>query len=103
MQTGLYATAGGQPAYDAAWTSREVNAFAGDFFTATRRTIDQAFLRPRVAGHRRFQVLAGELIHRFIWQDTMTAGKCIAEFGRLVGLLLADSSNANEQSTAGAA
>jgi multiple sugar transport system substrate-binding protein len=89
-QTGLYAIAGGQPAHAAAWESPEVNALVDDFFTATRRTIEQAFVRPQVAGHRQFQVLAGDLIHRCVWQKDVDPPACVREYSRLVESLLAD-------------
>jgi multiple sugar transport system substrate-binding protein len=90
VQCGLYASAGGQPGHAAAWDSPDVNAQTGDFFRSTRRTMEHAFVRPRVAGHRRFQQLAGELIHGFIWSEDMIAAACLEEYGRLVDSLLAD-------------
>ena len=65
-----------------------MNAQTGGFFTATRSTIDQAFMRPRVAGHRRFQPLAGEVIHRFIWNGGTAAEACLSEYEHLVDSLL---------------
>lgn len=62
VQSGLYADHGGQPAHDAAWRDRAVNAAAGDFYTATRATLDAAWLRPRHAGYMRFQDEASQLI-----------------------------------------
>ena len=45
-------------------------------------------MRPRVAGHRRFQPLAGELIHRFIWDGGTAAEACLSEYEHLVDSLL---------------
>lgn len=90
MQAGLYATAGGQPGHGAAWESRRINELVDGFFFATRRTMERAFLRPRVPGHRRFQVLAGELIHRFIWHGEKPAADCVAQIHRLADSLLGD-------------
>lgn len=103
MQCGLYAAAGGQPGYAAAWESQQVNDVVDDFFRATRCTIEQAFLRPRVAGHRRFQQLAGELIHRFIWHDRLSPVACLAEFDRLVESLLGNWQDGMTNETAGIA
>ena len=89
-QCGIYARAGGQPGHGAAWESPEVNALTGGFFRSTRATMDQAFMRPRVTGHRRFQPLAGGLIHDCIWTDRMPVRECLGEFGRLVDSLLPD-------------
>ena len=89
-QTGLYAESGGQPGHAAAWQSAAVNGLVENFFLATRKTIDQAFLRPRVTGHRRFQVLAGELVHHFIWSKNMSAKECMTEYDNLIDAHLAD-------------
>jgi multiple sugar transport system substrate-binding protein len=102
IQTRLYASAGGQPGHAAAWESSRVNAPVDGFFTSTRRTIGQAFLRPRVPGHRRFQVEAGELIHRFLWGKGMSAEECCAEFNRRAGRLLGDWQDGALKQTAGA-
>ncbi len=90
VQRGTYARAGGQPGHGAAWESPHVNALTGNFFVATRRSIDHAFVRPRVSGHRPFQPLAGELIHEFIWTNDGSADACLREYGRLADLLLSD-------------
>jgi len=52
-QSGIYVSAGGQPGHATAWDSPSVNAQVGGFFGATRYTIERAFMRPRVSGHRR--------------------------------------------------
>jgi multiple sugar transport system substrate-binding protein len=88
VQSGLYADAGGQPGHRAAWESAHVNAQTRDFFTATHRTMEQAFVRPRVPGHRRFQPLAGELVHRAIWTAELSAEACLQEWRRLEDALL---------------
>lgn len=102
-QRGLYATAGGQPAHAAAWDSPEVNELADGFFANTRATMEQAFLRPRVPGHRRFQVMAGELIHRFTWDETASPEDCLAGFTRLAAELLGDWRDGATHRQAGAA
>lgn len=83
-QCGLYFDAGGQPGHAAAWESASVNAHVGGFFRAIRSTMEQAFLRPRVPGHRRFQVAAGLLIQRCIWTTEIGPAECLREYGRLV-------------------
>ena len=85
VQSGPYVQSGGQPGHAAAWDSDEANTLVGNFFRATRATMQQAFLRPRVAGHRRFQPMAGELVSRFIWERDLDAGSCIAGLNRLAG------------------
>lgn len=103
MQCGLYASAGGQPGHAAAWESARVNELADGFFASTRRTIEQAFVRPRVPGHRRFQVEAGELIHRFLQKKNMSAEECFADFTGCAGRLLGDWRDTPSKQTAGAA
>ena len=44
VQAGLYASSGGQPAHAAAWDS-DANAPVADFYRATRRTLEGAWLR----------------------------------------------------------
>ena len=90
VQSDLYVQSGGQPGHAAAWNSDSANALVGDFFRATRDSMEDAFLRPRVAGHRRFQEQAGELIHRFIWRAESDAAACLAEFNRLTEKLLGE-------------
>jgi multiple sugar transport system substrate-binding protein len=87
-QSGVYVRSGGQPGHGAAWDSLESNRLVDNFFFATRATMNQAFLRPRVAGHRRFQQEAGLLIHRFLWENELGAGQCLAAFDGLVDRLL---------------
>jgi multiple sugar transport system substrate-binding protein len=88
VQAGIYARSGGQPVRREAWESRELNAETGGFFRSIRASMDNAALHPRVPGQRCFRPRAGDLIHRFIWADDMTARECLAAFGYLVETLL---------------
>jgi multiple sugar transport system substrate-binding protein len=88
VQSGTYVRCGGQPGHGAAWDSPEANSLTGDFFLATRRTIEEAFMRPRLPGHRRFQPEAGALIHDCIWDGGMTPKQCAAAFAKLAADLL---------------
>jgi multiple sugar transport system substrate-binding protein len=63
VQAGLYAASGGQPAHAAAWEAEAVNAPVGDFYRATRRTLDGAWLRPRHDGYMAFQEAAAKLLN----------------------------------------
>ena len=89
-QSGLYARSGGQPGHAAAWESPEVNQLSGEFFKSTWLTMEHAFLRPRVPGHRAFQPRAGELVHQFIWTGALTARACLAGFEKLAASLMPD-------------
>jgi multiple sugar transport system substrate-binding protein len=64
IQRDLVGTAGGQPAHAAAWDSAAANRIAGDFYTATRRTLDLAWLRPRHDGYMAFQRAASERLEQ---------------------------------------
>jgi multiple sugar transport system substrate-binding protein len=61
-QTGPYAAAGGQPAHPAAWHDAALDAAAGGFFSATRLTLERAWVRPRGPGYMPFQGWASERI-----------------------------------------
>jgi len=88
MQSGLYVQSGGQPGHGAAWDSESANDLVDNFFLATRETMDQAFMRPRVPGHRQFQEQAGVLINRCIWKKDINAAACLDTFDQLTDRLL---------------
>ena len=58
VQRGPYAAAGGQPGHAAAWEDAAVNAATGDFYRATRATLEAAWVRPRHDGYMAFQQAA---------------------------------------------
>lgn len=87
VQADLYTRAGGQPGHAAAWTSHAADAQVGGFFSATLDTMRQAFLRPRLTGHREFQPRAGALVHDCISGIT-TARDCLGDLERLMHSLL---------------
>jgi len=72
VQREVIATNGGQPAHKAAWDDRAVNASTHDFYTATRATIDMAWVRPRERWWPYFQRNAGEVIQHGIAADERT-------------------------------
>jgi multiple sugar transport system substrate-binding protein len=63
IQASLYAASGGQPAHADAWGSPAVNAPVGDFYRATRETLDGAWLRPRHDGYMPFQDEASKMLN----------------------------------------
>lgn len=63
VQRGPYAAAGGQPGHAAAWEDDAVNAVTGDFYRATRATLEGAWVRPRHDGYMAFQQLASDRIN----------------------------------------
>ena len=58
VQSGLYASAGGQPGHAAAWEAESVNMATGNFYRATRTTLERAYVRPRHDGYMAFQTQA---------------------------------------------
>lgn len=68
-QKGLYFQSGGQPGHATAWEDDACNAAARDFFRATRRTLDTAWLRPRYDGYMGLQDRAGDIVHTCLRGD----------------------------------
>jgi len=68
-QEGMYFDSGGQPGNAVAWESDRCNAACRNFFRATRRTLDTAWLRPRYDGYMGFQESAGDIVHAFLRGD----------------------------------
>ncbi|SAK74318.1 maltose ABC transporter periplasmic protein [Caballeronia hypogeia] len=62
-QRGPFASAGGQPGHAAAWEDDAVNAASGDFYRATRATLDGAWVRPRHDGYMAFQAAASQRLN----------------------------------------
>lgn len=56
----------GQPAAANAWSNPEVNGRAGNFYSATRQTLDQSWVRPRLPGFTAFQNAASGLLRERI-------------------------------------
>jgi multiple sugar transport system substrate-binding protein len=90
IQKGMYVESGGQPGHSIAWDSGPANARVGGFFRDTRETIEQAFIRPRVPGHRLFQQEAGLLVHEYLWANRMDERECMDKFEQLFQEHLSD-------------
>jgi len=65
-QRSLYFESGGQPGNAEAWSDPALNHASHDFFSNTRATLEQAWLRPRYAAYLRFQDVGGELVNTFL-------------------------------------
>ncbi|KUM28995.1 ABC transporter substrate-binding protein [Mesorhizobium loti] len=63
VQRGPYAAGGGQPGHAAAWEDEAVNAATGDFYRATRATLEGAWVRPRHDGYMAFQQAASDRLN----------------------------------------
>ncbi|MDX3924666.1 MAG: extracellular solute-binding protein [Shinella sp.] len=82
VQRGPYAAAGGQPGHAAAWEDAAVNAAAADFYRATRRTLEAAWVRPRHDGYMDFQQRGSDRINRGLLERE-AAGRIVADLNRL--------------------
>ncbi|WP_256731467.1 extracellular solute-binding protein [Sphingomonas sp. dw_22] len=78
----LYALSGGQPAHADAWEDRGVNALVSDFYVATRKTLDRAWLRPRHDGYMAFQHAASERLNQAL-RSGETAAMALAALNAL--------------------
>jgi multiple sugar transport system substrate-binding protein len=58
-----YTSSGGQPASAAAWRDAPCDALTNGFFSATRATLEQAYLRPTFDGFIPYFKAAGDRIH----------------------------------------
>lgn len=80
-QTGLYPRAGGQVGHLAGWTDPELDRAAGAFYSGTRATLEQAWVRPRHDGYMPFQDAASDRIARALRDGDM--GGAVADLDRL--------------------
>lgn len=72
-QKGPFFEAGGQPAHADAWDDPLVNSVTQDFFKSTRKTLDNAWLRPRHNGYLGFQEAGGHILNAYL-TDAARAG-----------------------------
>ena len=72
-QRTLYVNAGGQPSHRAAWDDLSVNTLAGEFFSGTRNTQEEAFIRPRYSGYVPLQARGGNALQEAL-RDGRDAG-----------------------------
>jgi multiple sugar transport system substrate-binding protein len=89
VQAGLYAASGGQPAHAEAWEAEAVNAPVADFYRATRRTLEGAWLRPRHDGYMAFQDAGAILLNQAL-QSGAAAATTIARLNALFRVSLKD-------------
>ncbi len=82
VQRGPYADAGGQPGNAVAWGDVSVNAANGDFYRATRETLENSWVRPRHDGYMPFQHAAAERINEGLLAKESGAA-VVAELNRL--------------------
>jgi multiple sugar transport system substrate-binding protein len=58
-QRTLYVNAGGQPAHSSAWSDPSADVLCGGFFSGTKTTQENAFVRPRYSGYVPLQTTGG--------------------------------------------
>ena len=63
IQSTSYVDAGGQPGNLAAWKSARVNDSTHNFFANTLRTLERAWVRPRIYGWPEVQFATSQIIH----------------------------------------
>lgn len=68
-QIELFGRNRGQPARIEGWTDPDLDARFGGFFTATRRTLEAAWVRPRFQGYLKFQHTGGRIVEAFLRGD----------------------------------
>ncbi|MFC3166036.1 extracellular solute-binding protein [Ciceribacter thiooxidans] len=73
IQAGPYWRSGGQPGHAAAWDDGKANAATLDFYRATRRTLEGAWLRPRHNGYMPFQEKASHIVNAAVSGDISVA------------------------------
>ncbi|MDE3069070.1 MAG: carbohydrate ABC transporter substrate-binding protein [Verrucomicrobiota bacterium] len=62
VQKTLYVHAGGQPSHRAAWDDSLADTLCGGFFSGTRTTQEEAFIRPRYSGYVPLQTNGGKAL-----------------------------------------
>ena len=70
IQEEVIASNDGQPSRVNAWESLEVNRISGQFYEQTRRTIEQAWIRPCFNGYLRFQRAGGRAVEAYLRAHT---------------------------------
>jgi multiple sugar transport system substrate-binding protein len=65
-QKTIYVQAGGQPSHHAAWDDAFADHLCGGFFSGTRLTQDEAFVRPRYSGYVALQTDGGNALQEYL-------------------------------------
>jgi multiple sugar transport system substrate-binding protein len=70
VQRTLYVNAGGQPCHASAWNDSAADVLCGGFFSGTKTTQEEAFVRPRYSGYVPLQTTGGTAL-----QETLRDGR----------------------------
>ena len=65
-QQTIFYNSGGQPGNADAWENKNINFETNNFFTNTRLTLNQAWIRPRHNGYMKFQDESGNIINDYL-------------------------------------
>ena len=76
-QKSLFYESGGQPGNAVAWEDKRINQETNDFFKATRKTLELAWVRPRHNGYMEFQDLSGDLINEYLQTNISAESVCV--------------------------
>jgi len=68
-QTSIFPQHHGQPAHIDAWNDEKIDTAFNGFFSETRTTMEQSWIRPRYNGYLRFQAEAGDMIESHLRGD----------------------------------
>ena len=75
-QKSLFYESGGQPGNSKAWENEKINLETNDFFKATRKTLNLAWVRPRHNGYMEFQDKSGDLINEYLQSEIRPESVC---------------------------
>ena len=75
-QKSLFYESGGQPGNSVAWEDEKINLETSDFFKATRKTLELAWVRPRHNGYMEFQDKSGDLINEYLQSNISAESIC---------------------------
>jgi multiple sugar transport system substrate-binding protein len=73
IQASTYVSAGGQPGNLTAWKSGSANELTGNFFANTLRSLERAWVRPRIFGWPEVQFATSQIIHRILSEKRFVA------------------------------
>ncbi|MGH8023897.1 MAG: ABC transporter substrate-binding protein [Limisphaerales bacterium] len=62
VQKTIYVNAGGQPSHRSAWVDPDADTLCGGFFSGTKTTQEEAFVRPRYSGYVPLQTTGGSAL-----------------------------------------
>lgn len=78
IQSSTYVQAGGQPGNLVAWKSGSANKLTHNFFANTLRTLEKAWVRPRIYGWPEVQYASSQIIHRILTEKKFMSADLVA-------------------------